>query len=188
MNLGLDGEDGRIARDHRAQRGVDGRHGAVHRRLDVVLGLHRLDGCDDLAIGVPLEDLSGGDDAGLTHVLFGTPTSGLDDYKTAMFVGTTGYIDLGTALAAGDLDNDGCDDLIIGIPLFDDGATEDGATLVAYGDRAATDGFDWTREWLYSQVDLPLVGAENYDHFGNVLTILPAPLHRVYLPLALRQW
>jgi hypothetical protein len=95
------------------------------------------DGFDDLALGVPAED-----DAGAVLVVYGSPASlvfpnhwyfdsfdlGGEDQPGMFF---------GAALAAGDFDADGFDDLAIGAPWFDgQGSPEPedmGAVSVAYG-------------------------------------------------------
>ncbi len=145
------------------------------------------DGYDDLAIGVPFEDDgTSKQDAGMVHVLFSAGAQGLDDAKSAMFVGDAANWELGAALAAGDFDGDGCDDLAIGMPNHPGGATDAGAVLIVYGNALATGGFDPNRHALYTQEDLPETAAEDHDYFGKVLAVIPAPLHRLFLPLVLK--
>ncbi len=86
------------------------------------------DGCDDLAIGVPRDDVDGVDAAGSVQVLYGTAAEGLtassSDYWTQAPLSTVGGIGgaleandrFGSALAVGDFDDDGFDDLAIGAP------------------------------------------------------------------------
>ena len=142
---------------------------------------------DDLAIGIPFEDHSGLEqDSGMVQVLFGFGEIGLDDEKNAKFAAQYGHQELGYALAAGDFDGDGCDDLAMGLPIAPGGATADGEVLVFYGDTTSPEGFHLTRYDLYDQDNLPSVAPEDNDHFGAALAVLPAPLHRLYLPLTVR--
>lgn len=106
-------------------------------------------GCDDLAIGIPGEDVSGAPDAGGVLILYGFPFSGLASASNpgawrwtlgADGIGGTPAAgeNLGHSLASGDFDNDGRDDLAIGIPLADDGGTfNSGEVLVMYGTTAS---------------------------------------------------
>ncbi len=142
---------------------------------------------DDLAIGIPFEDHSGLEqDSGMVQVLFGFGEIGLDDEKNAKFAAQYGHQELGYALAAGDFDGDGCDDLAMGLPIAPGGATADGEVLVFYGDTSSPEGFSSTRYDLYDQDNLPFVAPEDNDHFGAALAVLPAPFHRLYLPLTVR--
>ena len=80
------------------------------------------DGFDDLAVGSPGEDIGAVGDAGLVHVFLGSG-GGLTGTAVAHHVGTLsgGWApasgdEFGAALAAGDIDGDGRDDLIAGAP------------------------------------------------------------------------
>jgi len=99
------------------------------------------DGYDDLAIGVPGQDLTGGSEAGMLNVLYGS-ASGLTPVNDQTFSqGFAGLLDaeepddrFGEALATGDFDGDGYDDLAVGVPFEDVGAyTDAGAFHVIYG-------------------------------------------------------
>ncbi len=143
-------------------------------------------GYDDLAIGTPFEDHSGLEwDSGLVQVLFGLDANGLSDTKNALiFVNQgSGNQEAGYALAAGDFDIDGCDDLAIGLPTSaSSGHTRDGSVYLLYGNGFTADGFRDSDDWEMTQGDLPAVAAEDDDQFGSVLTILPSPPYRLYLP------
>ncbi len=94
------------------------------------------DGADDLAVGAPLANVGAAVDSGEVRVLFGT-AGGLDLARTLVLgeetvfgPGTSEADDsFGYALASGDFDRDGCDDLAIGHP---------GETIVGPGDGAVT--------------------------------------------------
>jgi hypothetical protein len=104
------------------------------------------DGFDDLAIGVPREDAVGParTDSGIVQVIYGSPQglqgggAGRDDQLFRQ--GIDGLSDsaedfdwFGKALAAGDFDGDGCDDLAIGVPYEDLGHANQGAVHVIFG-------------------------------------------------------
>ena len=80
------------------------------------------DGYDDLAVGAKAEDIGTVRDAGAVFIVFGSP-DGLDFSRTLSIVqedvgGVSETNDLfGASLAAGDLDCDSRDELVIGAPL-----------------------------------------------------------------------
>ncbi|MFM2161647.1 MAG: hypothetical protein RLZZ383_1159, partial [Pseudomonadota bacterium] len=89
------------------------------------------DGFDDLALGVPDENIGSDTNSGFVEVLYGGPsglsTAGMQQFfqGTAGLGGATEVDDaFGAALAVGDFDGDGYDDLAVGVP------GEDGAGLV----------------------------------------------------------
>jgi hypothetical protein len=101
------------------------------------------DGFDDLAIGVPDEDLSGGADAGTTNVLYGSsgglqassPNDQQWNLDTPSVRGTADPSDrFGAALARGDFNADGFADAVIGVPGEEAGGfAEAGSAMVLYG-------------------------------------------------------
>lgn len=101
------------------------------------------DGKQDLVIGVPWEDIGGISDAGVVHVLYGSdrgPTTRGSDLWSQNKRGIRGSAaeqdNFGRALAAGDFDNDGFDDLAIGAPGEDVGGLDySGAVHILYGSR-----------------------------------------------------
>jgi hypothetical protein len=98
------------------------------------------DGCDDLGVGVPGERVNGHGGAGEVDMLRGT-SSGLSttcrrDFTQSGAIGESpgGGDHLGDALAAGDFDGDGFDDLIVGAPDENHGgATDTGVFHVFFG-------------------------------------------------------
>jgi uncharacterized delta-60 repeat protein len=100
------------------------------------------DGFGDLAIGVPLQDVSSQLDAGGVAVLFGT-ANGLTASGSQLWTqDTSGVTDtaefddeFGSALAIGDFNGNGYFDLAIGVP-FEDPSTDAGAVSVLYGSAA----------------------------------------------------
>ena len=100
------------------------------------------DGRVDLAIGAPFEDLGAFTDTGNVGVVYGQQFFGLPFDRTQGFdqdaiVGITGFTEsgdeFGFALASGDFDRDGRDDLAIGHPLEAGAGEEDGAVTVLMG-------------------------------------------------------
>lgn len=121
------------------------------------------DGFDDLAIGAPGEGIAtaSGQDGHVT-VMLGSP-SGLTVARARGFVagseGVPGDVDehnknFGSALAAGDFDGDGNDDLAIGVPYANlPGLGDVGAQTILYGALFA-DGFE-TRDLAVWSLAVP---------------------------------
>jgi hypothetical protein len=145
------------------------------------------DGIDDVAIGVPSEDVSGNRDAGAVNVLYGT-ASGLTAAGNQVWhqntSGVPGVVErgdrLGRALATGDIDGDGFDDLAIGVPYENVRSGEDlinpgtnwpntGAVVVLYGGPA---GLTASGSQLWHQDRPNMKGeADPLDYFGWALAI-----------------
>lgn len=122
------------------------------------------DGEDDLAVGVPYEDIGAVSSAGVVHVIYGAP-GGLNAAGNQMWhQDSPGILDIadtgdlfGWALAAGDFDGDNFDDLAIGVPFEDiNGVNELGAVSVLYGSAA---GLTSAGNQLWRQGAGGLVGA-----------------------------
>jgi FG-GAP repeat len=130
------------------------------------------DGFDDLAVGAPGEAVGTVDGAGAVTVLFGSAT-GLTGTGSQLFTqanlgggGTSGQFEsFGQALATGDLDGDGIDDLAIGVPF---GNAETGSVHVLFGTAGGLTG---GRPTVTFTQDSPGVGgaAESFDQFGGAL-------------------
>jgi hypothetical protein len=136
------------------------------------------DGFDDLAIGIPYEDATIGPgfhtDCGAVLVLYGTPTglseTGAQKLFTTLANDRTG-IHFGAALAAGDFDGDGHDDLAVGSPDSDIGE-DDRAGSIAIYDGSASGIVPSAR--LIHQDSTDATGsvsdvAEELDRFGSAL-------------------
>jgi hypothetical protein len=147
------------------------------------------DGADDLAIGVPGEGIDVGG-AGAIFVLYGLTGSGLrltgnqfwsknvpphtgtPPPSSGLTQGAAAY---GSALAAGDFDGDGFDDLAIGVPgqiigrppgADSGGAGGAGQVTVSYGSKAGITGPGLQH---FNQNDIAGGQAELDDHFGSAL-------------------
>jgi disulfide bond formation protein DsbB len=135
------------------------------------------DGYDDLAIGVPYEGIGTAILSGAVNVLYGS-SSGLSSAGNQLWhqnspgiLGKCEYADLfGFALSVGDFDNDGYDDLAIGV-LWEGIGTADaaGAVNVLYGSLT---GLSSTGNQLWHQNSPGILGICEYgDEFGSALSV-----------------
>jgi hypothetical protein len=143
------------------------------------------DGFDDLAVGVPGEDIGDIQDAGAVNVIYGSAlgltTSGnvlIDQDKGLGFGDIRGAAEesdaFGSALAAGDFNADGFDDLAIGVRLEDVGSIQAaGAVNIVYGSLS---GLTPDGNVLIDQEEGLNFGdiqgeAETSDLFGSALAV-----------------
>ncbi len=130
------------------------------------------DGYDDLAIGIPGDNLRGAVDAGRVQVLFGgnhgLTTAGqqlIEEFRADVPAAGDRF---GTALAAGDFDNDGDEDLVVGAPGEEVGGDPGAGAVFFY--RATAAGFV-SAPSRWSQHRAGVSGAaEPGDGFGAALT------------------
>ncbi len=132
-------------------------------------------GFDDLAIGVPFEGIEPIPVAGLVQVFYGNNLGLINDdqiwQQSDMAAAATEAGDLfGFALAVGDINGDGNDDLLIGAPL------EDLANIIDAGAAhylpGSAIGLDDTISETFSQETSDIFGvAETNDRFGLSLLV-----------------
>ena len=103
------------------------------------------DGLQDVLIGAPHADVDGDVDGGAAYLVTGNPSSDIHlSNATAIFLretafGPTDSMQFGRSVsAAGDLDGDGYDDLIIGAKKSDRNGTDSGAAYVYFGPLTGT--------------------------------------------------
>jgi hypothetical protein len=140
------------------------------------------DGFDDLAVGVPEEDVGSIENAGGVEVIYGS-SSGLsatearsDQFWTQDSPGVPGTSEtddeFGSALASGDFNGDGKDDLAIGVPGEDVGSIDSaGAVEVMYGSSSGlSPTFPRSDQlWTQDSTDINDI-SESSDRFGSSLS------------------
>jgi hypothetical protein len=133
------------------------------------------DGFDDLAVGVPFENVDRHPLAGAVNVLYGSG-AGLSSAGNQFWSQNSAGVpdaaeeddSFGTSLAAGDFDDDGFDDLAVGAPFESFGGKSDaGAVHVLYGSGG---GLSKAGTQRFTQ-DSPGIAdpAETFDLFGTAL-------------------
>lgn len=155
-----------------------------HLGTSVAVGDFDDDGFDDLAFGIPDATVSGATDAGGVVIIEGedlgdastAPTTGAARLITQNTTGMTGssaeaYDYFGDVLAAGDVNCDGYDDLVVGVPRENWNSTVDaGMVHVLYG---SADGLleGPASSYLVQGAGPLSETVESYDRFGSSLAI-----------------
>jgi hypothetical protein len=155
------------------------------------------DGVDDLAIGTPYDDVGGNADAGSVHVMYGGSSNGLSDrndrvWYQGSYINTAPETNdrFGWSLVAGDVDNDGYEDLVIGTPYEHITAGETtyadaGMVQVFYGDDLRIPQNPRFQNLHQGVGSIPSIVEAN-DRFGAAVAILHVTPRRIHLPLILR--
>lgn len=143
-----------------------------HFGFALTVGDFNGDDIDDLAVGVPDEDIGGDFDAGAVNVLYGVTHTGLSATRDQFWhQDSYGINDVsepfdyfGSSLASVDFNNDGYDDLAIGVPGENDSA---GLVNVIYG-RDTGLHYDSDQRW-YQQLSSLADRGQSGDLFGTAL-------------------
>jgi len=140
------------------------------------------DGYDDLLIGAPFQD-AGGADAGAVYLIYG-PVVGTRNLSRAdvKLIGENAVDRAGQSVAAaGDVNGDGIDDLVIGSGSNDAGGVDAGAAYIVYGpvtgptlDLSLAD-VKLVGEAAGDGVGISVAGAGDVNGDGNDDVIVGAP-------------
>lgn len=136
------------------------------------------DGHDDTVVGAPGKDVGAALDAGEVQVLYGSPDGTTVTGAERIAQGRDGVVGApegnevsGAAVAVGDLDGDGFDDIALGAPAATvEGARAAGEVVVVYGAAAGLLAAPRSLRLVSAQVEVP-GASESGDQFGAALTI-----------------
>ncbi|MCB9763601.1 MAG: FG-GAP repeat protein [Alphaproteobacteria bacterium] len=134
------------------------------------------DGYDDLAVGVPGQDVGSKAGAGALRVFYGSATGLSAADEDAWNQDSSGVVStasaggaFGSALAVGDFDKDGYDDLAVSAPYDDVGGTPEAGLVVVFpgssGGITASGDSRWHQD-ISGVQDV----VEQGDHYGAALT------------------
>jgi len=145
------------------------------------------DGDDDLAISA-LE--GGASDYGAVHVLYGDIS--FDDAFSKINPSTGADEWFGFSLAAGDIDGDDYDDLVVGVPYYDDNdpvVISSGMVYTMYGGAGGIDGSSIEAADIETATDGELLPA-SADNFGFSLVLMDEPQSKmvsiIFLPVLIK--
>jgi uncharacterized integral membrane protein len=131
------------------------------------------DGYDDVIIGAPVHtnDSSG---EGRAYVYLGSPT-GLSAAPSWTAEGDQDDARFGISVAsAGDVNNDGYDDVIVGASHYDNGSENEGRAFVYLGSSSGLSSLpSWSAEsdqaWAHSGISVSSAGDVDNDGYGDVI-------------------
>ena len=131
------------------------------------------DGKSDVIIGAPYYD-NGQNDEGRAYVYYGS-SAGLSGAANWTAESNQSGANFGISLSsAGDVNNDGYSDVIIGANLYDNGQTDEGRVFAYFGSPTGLSGADnWTAESNQSGanfgISLSSAGDVNNDGYSDVI-------------------
>jgi hypothetical protein len=171
------GREGGLNDDHVATMHGDGESDHFGQSI-ITSGDFNGDGYNDLLFGIPLDD-DGGTDAGSLQ-LFPGSSIGISSSAVTTIHGEGDDENLGLytyRFGAGDIDGDGKDDLVVGIPTDDETGTDAGKIIVYMGTGAFLP--DYISETLYGEVagdkfgESVAVSDVNGDGYADVVVGAP---------------
>lgn len=160
--------------------------------IELAIGDFNGDSFDDLAVGIPGEQVGSMTKAGAVQIFFGSTlglkltNSQLLNQNTAGIPGVAGANDyFGQTLATGDFDADGFDDLVVGVPSDLVASVSAGTVTVI---RGSATGLVAAGSQLWTQDSQAVFGvAEQGDQFGAALAVGDFD-HDNHLDLAIGAW
>ena len=130
------------------------------------------DGNDDLAVGVPNEDTLAGSNTGAINIIFGTSANGLDAARNQFIARAVGIARggelFGSALTTGDYDNDGHDELAVGIPYYSNLQYVFPGTVLVF--RGLAGGLEATGTEWHQDIDGVAGERDHSEYFGRSLS------------------
>ncbi|RNC83737.1 MAG: T9SS C-terminal target domain-containing protein [Balneola sp.] len=133
------------------------------------------DGITDVIIGAPVADTDDNNSAGETYVVFGSTTAFTSSIELSGLDGSAGFTIHGVSdnksgwgVAAGDINGDSYDDIIIGAPDTDPGIIDAGGVYVLFGQSAFASSVDLSS--LDSSTGFTLLGTDQNNSTGKKLS------------------
>jgi hypothetical protein len=151
--------------DYHADWRIDGNTSNDYLGGSVQVFDHDNDGQVDLIMSAIRED-SAATDAGAVFIQYGPVlTDSMADDSDVTIVGETGGDSFGSAIASGDIDGDGIEDLIVGAYLQDEHEDEGGAAYLFLGDGSRWSGMidarSFDTRWVSNERDMAMGASLN---------------------------